>query len=204
MMVVNGMLKAVGLGCQVFNASWGGLVGSRAEVDAIEFAIANNCVPVFAAGNAFSPTNAPAYPAAFATTIPGMIAVASSTPTNRVSTFSSAGPYVTIAAPGEPIYSLFPTAQGSNGFIRGTSMAAPHVTGAVALMLERNPGLTPQQVRAILQNTAKAPCSGYARPDYSGSRCVSPTVYAPGAGSYGWGLLDAGAAVSALDRKSVV
>ncbi|MDQ7850847.1 MAG: S8 family serine peptidase [Armatimonadota bacterium] len=197
MMVVNGMLKAVELGCRVFNASWGGLVGSRAEVDAIEFAIANNCVPVFAAGNSFSPTNAPAYPAAFATTIPGMIAVASSTPTNRVSTFSSAGPYVTIAAPGEPIYSLFPAAQGSNGFIRGTSMAAPHVTGAVALMLERNPGLTPQQVRTILQNTAKAPCSGYARPDYSGSRCASPTVYAPGAGSYGWGLLDAGAAVNA-------
>jgi subtilisin family serine protease len=196
-MVVTGMLKAVELGCRVFNASWGGLVGSRAEVDAIQFAIANNCVPVFAAGNSFSPTNPPTYPAAFAATIPGMLSVASSTPTDRVSTFSSSGRHVTVAAPGEPIYSLFPVSQGRSGFIRGTSMAAPHVSGVVALMLERNPSLTPVQVKTIIQNTARAPCSGYARPDYSGSRCVSPTVYSPGAGAYGWGIADAAAAVSA-------
>jgi subtilisin family serine protease len=193
-MVVTGMIKAADLGCRVFNASWGGFVGSRAELDAILYAIGKGCVPVFAAGNSFSPSNQPTYPASFAATVAGMFSVASSTPTDRVSTFSSSGRHVTVAAPGEPIYSLFPTAQGSAGYIRGTSMAAPHVTGVVALMLERNPSLTPAQVKTIVQNTARLPCSSYPKPDYSGGRCGT---YNPGAGAYGWGIVDAAAAVQA-------
>ncbi len=193
-MVVTGMIKAADLGCRVFNASWGGNVGSRAELDAILYAIGKGCVPVFAAGNAYAPSNQPTYPASFAATVAGMLSVGSSTPTDRVSTFSSSGRHVTVAAPGEPIYSLFPIAQGGAGYIRGTSMAAPHVTGVVALMLERNPGLTPAQVKTIVQNTARPPCPGYPKPDYSGGRCGT---YNPGAGAYGWGIVDAAAAVAA-------
>ena len=73
-------------------------------------------------------------------------------------------------------------------------MAAPHVTGVVALMLEKNPSLTPAQVKTILQNTARSPCASYAKPDYSGSTCGT---YNPGTGSYGWGIVDAAAAVAA-------
>lgn len=194
MTVVKGIMKAVELGCDVFNASWGGDVNSKAEVDAIELAVNNNCVPVFSAGNTFLTTNSPRYPAANAATMAGVIAVAASTSTDRVATFSSAGRHVTVAAPGRPIYSLFPQGQGSNGFIDGTSMAAPHVTGVVALMLEKNPSLTPVQVKTILQNTARSPCPGYAKPDYTGSSCPG---FNPGAGSYGWGIVDAAAAVAA-------
>jgi hypothetical protein len=194
MMVVNGMIKAAELGCDVFNASWGGFVGSAAEIDAIQFAISMNCTPVFSAGNSFAPSNNPTFPASFAATNPGIISVTATGTTDRVATFSSAGRHVTVAAPGQPIYSLFPPGQGSNGFIQGTSMAAPHVTGVVALMLEKNPNLTPAQVKTILQNTARSPCAAYAKPDYSGSTCGT---YNPGAGSYGWGIVDAAAAVAA-------
>jgi len=194
-MVVNGMIKAADLGCRVFNASWGGVVPSRSQLDAILYAIGKGCVPVFAAGNEYDRLgNPPTYPASFAAEVAGMLAVGSSTPTDRISTFSSSGRYVTVAAPGEPIYSLFPTAQGSAGFIQGTSMAAPHVAGIVALMLQRNPNLTPAQVKTIVQNTARPPCPGYPKPDYDGGRCGT---YSPGKGAYGWGIVDAAAAVQA-------
>lgn len=78
---------------------------------------------------------------------------------DQVAPFSSRGP-VTIdwgikpdlTAPGVAIDSTVP-----NGYeaMNGTSMAAPHVTGAVALMKEKHPNWTPEQVKSALMNTAK-------------------------------------------------
>jgi subtilisin family serine protease len=66
--------------------------------------------------------------------------------------------------------------------MQGTSMAAPHVSGVVALMLERNPNLTPSQVRSILATTASKNLVGY-----TGTWNQF----------YGYGLVDAPAAIQA-------
>ena len=60
--------------------------------------------------------------------------------------------FITTAAYGERVYTLFGP-NGRFGNFSGTSSATPQVTGAVALMLEVNPKLTPQQIRDILIST---------------------------------------------------
>jgi len=66
---------------------------------------------------------------------------------------SNFGPEIALAAPGGQIYSTLPASRTGNK--SGTSMAAPAVAGAAALVLSRNPGLTPQQVREVLTGTAR-------------------------------------------------
>jgi minor extracellular serine protease Vpr len=61
----------------------------------------------------------------------------------------------TITAPGGLINSTWPLALGGRATISGTSMSAPHVAGAAALLLEAESGLDPFEVRDRLQNTAQ-------------------------------------------------
>jgi len=73
---------------------------------------------------------------AFPARWPETIAVASVTALNVRASSSNFGPEVDIAAPGDTIYSL--SSSGSYTFKSGTSMATPHVTGVLALMLGAN------------------------------------------------------------------
>lgn len=67
--------------------------------------------------------------------------------------FSSTGPALDVVAPGVGIYSTIPN--GGMDYMNGTSMATPHVAGLAALILERNPRLTGQQVRDIIERNSK-------------------------------------------------
>lgn len=124
---------------------------------AVQYASDNGVIIVAASGN--SGRDEAFYPAAFASTFPNVIAVAASTPDGKLALYSSTGSHITIAAPGgtdvactgdgkDCVLSLWP--KGSYKEMSGTSMAAAHVTGVVALMLSANPNLSPQEVKDII------------------------------------------------------
>src|ERR1044072_3360729 len=63
------------------------------------------------------------------------------------------GKYVAVAAPGVDI--LVPAPDGGYQLTTGTSVAAAHISGVTALLLERDGSLRPEAIRAILSSTAK-------------------------------------------------
>lgn len=103
---------------------------------------------VAAAGNSGPGLNTVNYPAKFNE----VIAVAAMDENNAIASFSSRGAEVNIAAPGTSIYSTYNNSDYMT--LNGTSMAAPHVTGSIALKLQLNPGLSPLQIMDQLKRTA--------------------------------------------------
>ena len=83
----------------------------------------------------------------------GVITVGNIKPNGIICEDSSHGENMLVCAPGTDVLSTVP----NNGLkvMSGTSMAAPHVAGVAALMLERNPDLTVWQVREIIARTAR-------------------------------------------------
>ena len=106
-------------------------------------------VLIAAAGNA-GPQSEPLYPAAD----PNVIAVTATDSDDHVFKMANRGRYVAVAAPGVDILALAP--DGGYQLSTGTSIAAAHVSGIAALLLERKPSLKPSDIRAILIATAKA------------------------------------------------
>jgi thermitase len=86
----------------------------------------------------------------------GLLSVGASTRTSRLATFSNFGAKVDIAAPGEGITSSVP--DGGLGTWSGTSMAAPMVAGAAALLRAREPGLAARDAAEHLVLTSAALC----------------------------------------------
>ncbi len=105
-------------------------------------------VLVAAAGNA-GPKSGPLYPAAD----PNVIAVTATDADDRLFRQSNRGRHVTIAAPGVDI--LVPAPENNYQVTSGTSVAAAHVSGVAALVLQRQPGLSPDAVRNILMRSAR-------------------------------------------------
>jgi subtilisin family serine protease len=109
---------------------------------------ARGVVLVAAAGN-LGPNSPPQYPAADA----NVIAVSATDADDSLYKASNRGRHIAVAAPGVDI--LAPTPDANYQVSSGTSFAAAHVSGIVALILERRPHLTPDAVRMLLLATAK-------------------------------------------------
>lgn len=73
---------------------------------------------------------------------------------DRISMYSNYGKCVDIYAPGTDIESAWNTDDTTTTALTGTSMAVPHVAGAAALYLEREPNLTPEQVWSVMKSDA--------------------------------------------------
>lgn len=154
-------LKARGVNIVATNNSWGGGGYSQALFDAIERANQAGILFVAAAGNsALNCETSSCYPAEY--TNANVIAVASITNTGGMSSFSNYGATtIDLGAPGSGIWSTVPTQSRRNGPItsgyasyNGTSMATPHVTGAVALYKSLNPAATAAQIKSAILNSA--------------------------------------------------
>ncbi len=140
-----------GVNVVAINASWGGGASSLFLRNAINRAGDAGIVFVASAGNdAEDNDKHPHYPSSL--DCPTMVSVAATAPDGRLAYFSNWGRVsVDLAAPGEDILSALP--DGRYESWSGTSMAAPFVTGAVALCAARYPGETAEQrVERILDS----------------------------------------------------
>jgi subtilisin family serine protease len=149
-----------GLNFVATNNSWGGGGFSQGLLDAINRAKDENILFIAAAGNGGSDgvgdnnDTTPSYPASYLSE--NIIAVAAITSTGAKASFSNYGATsVDLGAPGQTIYSTLPKSSkgklvSSYGSYSGTSMATPHVTGAVALYAASHPGANAAQIKAAI------------------------------------------------------
>ncbi len=135
------------------NNSWGGSPYSQAMFDAIEATQSIGHLFIAAAGNeAENNDTTPKYPANY--NLPNIITVAATDSTDGLADFTNVGFFtVDLAAPGVGIYNT--VISPDYGFKSGTSMAAPHVTGAAALLMGYAPALSSDEVRDRLIGTVR-------------------------------------------------
>ncbi len=185
-----------GVDVRVINNSWGACdTLSLSHWDIIWSIRSLGFIPVFAIGN--HDMNCPHVRGGTPGNYPTVIGVGSVNSMDFVSSFSQRGPAPNtypwndttywsrpdwnfikpdLTAPGEGIYSSIPG--GGYQSWDGTSMATPHVSGVIALMLSKNPSLSYYQIYQILTDNARH-VAGYNFPN----------------NNYGWGIVDAAAAI---------
>jgi subtilisin family serine protease len=155
---------AVDEGADVINMSFGGPQWSRAERQGLIYADTNGALIVAAAGNDSANNDqlaavdgqlaTPSYPASY--DLPGIMAVAASTSTDGLATFSNIGKAsVDLAAPGSRILSTSRT--GGYVTFSGTSMASPFVAGVAALLRVQHPAWTPVETKNAIMNAVARP-----------------------------------------------
>ncbi len=176
--ILAGIDYAIKKGARVINMSFAGPYDPMLQL-AIKNAREKGVVLIAAAGNS-GPQSPPLYPAAD----PNVIAVTATDQDDKLFTQANQGPHVAVAAPGVDI--LEPAPNGTYQVTTGTSVAAAHVSGVVALLLERNPALDPAGVHELLTLSAARNAGSTGRDD-----------------KLGWGVVDPSQALLDLDAKFV-
>ena len=170
--ILKGIDWAASKGVRVINMSFAGPRDPSIERQ-LKIAHDRGIVLIAAAGNA-GPKSPPLYPAAD----PNVIAVTATDANDKVFAGANRGAYIAVAAPGVDV--LVPAPEASYQLTTGTSVASAEISGVVALLLERNPKLTPEDVRTVLTSSAK---KLGANTDY-GSGLVDPSKAVQTAGEF--------------------
>jgi subtilisin family serine protease len=155
----------VGQGARVINMSFAGPADPSLQ-RSLKLAYDKGIVLVAAAGNAGA-KSPPLFPGAD----PLVIAVTATDVDDKLFTGANRGKYISVAAPGVDI--LVPAPENAYQLTTGTSVAAAEVSGIVALLLERNPKLTPADIRRILTASARRLGTGE-RDDNFGAGLIDP------------------------------
>ncbi len=145
--ILKALNYAVVKGARVINMSFAGPKDPIIERGITAVAM-NNVVMVAAAGNAGA-KSPPLYPAAN----PNVIAVSATDAQDHLFRASNCGGHIAVAAPGVDVF--LPAPDDKYQVTSGTSFSAAYVSGLAALMLERNPALKPDDLRATLMRTAR-------------------------------------------------
>jgi subtilisin family serine protease len=151
--IIDGMTYAVNAGAKVLNASLGGSANSSSPYpDLANFLDSHDALLVVSAGN--DSKNIDNSPSTYACVqSKHIIAVAAMGEDLNLANFSNYGPINTdIAAPG--VNTLSTTSNGTYGVKSGTSMASPHVAGAVALMWSQNPQMSADEIKELLYESS--------------------------------------------------
>ncbi|MFJ4540076.1 type VII secretion-associated serine protease mycosin [Streptomyces tibetensis] len=177
--LAEGIRWAADHGADVINLSLGDDSASAhpepAEDQAVQYALGKGVVVVASAGNGGEKGDHISYPAAY----PGVIAATAVDRAGTRASFSTRRWYATVSAPGVDVVIADPDHKYYEGW--GTSAAAAFVSGAAALVKAAHPGLTPAQIKSLLEDTARnAPTGG--RDDSRGYGFIDPAAAIKAAG----------------------
>lgn len=171
--LAEGIRWAADHGADVINLSLGDDSSSAhpeaAEDNAVQYALKKGVVVVASAGNGGEKGDHVSYPAAY----PGVVAATAVDRYGTRASFSTRRWYATVSAPGVDVVIADPDRKYYEGW--GTSAASAFVSGAVALIKAAHPGLTPPQIKQLLEKTARnAPTGG--RDDSRGFGFIDPAA----------------------------
>lgn len=146
--IIQGIEWSIEHDVNIISMSLGGSQYSQALHEIIQKAVNQGILIIAAAGNHGLGTETELYPARY----PEVISVGAVNKFHQRAAFSSTGAELDLVAPGTEI--LITTKDGSYGILSGTSMAAPHVAAASAVLWTHNPELTNHDIKNKLYETA--------------------------------------------------